>query len=256
MKVSIVILNYFHPEVIEICLRTLATTNVRYHDYETIVVDNGSDDSTVVRLTEFQAKGWIDKLVLNPTNRYFAGGNNDGVHAADPNSDVYLLLNSDVAFIDPEWLNKVLGWFEGIPEYQPTIWGQRPTVPKPGPKDILSVGWSHDASVEPSHARPEGWCCFIRRQTWTDISEDFPWHYGLEEMLANAIRNGARCGVLFNYAPYIVHREGGSSGDGKKPKEDMVNRRTPDIPGWFNGLEIETLDFTLGPDEHSSYLSW
>lgn len=252
MKVSIVILNYFHPEVIEICLRTLATTEGV--DYEVIVVDNGSDPSTVKELSEFQSLGWIDKLVLNDHNRYFAGGNNDGVHASDPESDVILLMNSDVAVIHPQWLQKALAWLDGVPEYKPTVWGTKPTVPKPGPKDIVSVGWSHDASVLPSRARPEGWCCLIRRSVWTDISEDFPWHYGLEEMLANAVRKGARCGVLFNYAPYVVHREGGSTQD--KPKADIQNKRTPDIPGWFAGLEIETLDFTLGPDEHSSYLSW
>lgn len=254
MKVSIVILNYFHPEVIEICLNTLKTTNPGDVTYEVIVVDNGSDPSTVKELSEFQSLGLIDKLILNDHNRYFAGGNNDGVHASDPNSDVFLLMNSDVAIIHPEWLTRALGWLEGVPEYKPTVWAQKPTVPKPGPKDILSIGWSHDAAVEPSHARPEGWCCFIRRSVWSDISEDFPWHYGLEEMIANAIRAGARCGVLFNYAPYVVHREGGSSTP--ETKEDMRNRRTPDIPGWFAGLDIETLDFTLGPDEHSSYLSW
>ncbi len=255
MKISIVILNYFHPEVIEICLNTLATTEPRPGDsYEVIVVDNGSDQATKDRLEEFAQQGLIDKLVFNEHNRMFAGGNNDGVHASDPNSDVILLLNSDVAFISPQWLTKALGWLEGVPEYKPTVWAQKPTVPKPGPKDILSVGWSHDANVEPGHVRPEGWCCFIRRAAWTDISEDFPWHYGLEEMLAKAVRNGARCGVLFNYAPYVVHREGGSTQT--KPKADVRNKRTPDLAGWFNGLEIESLDFTLGPDEHSSYLSW
>lgn len=252
MKISIVILNYFHPEVIEICLNTLSATS--YQDYEVIVVDNGSDEETVKRLQVFKEQGLIDKLILNDHNRYFAGGNNDGVHASDPESDVILLLNSDVAFIHPDWLTKALAWLEGVPPVTPTVWATKPTVPKPGPKDILSIGWSHDASCLPSMARPEGWCCFIRRTVWTDISEDFPWHYGLEEMLANAIRNGARCGVLFNYAPYVVHREGGSTQD--KPKADIRNKRTPDMAGWFAGLEIETLDFTLGPDEHSSYLSW
>lgn len=253
MKVSIVILNYFHPEVIEVCLRTLFTTRSQ-HDYEVIVVDNGSDAETVEKLHGFVAQGWIDTLVLNDNNRYFAGGNNDGVHASDPNSDVILLLNSDVAVVNPAWLDKAVAWLEGVPEHEPSVWGQKPTIPKPGAKDIVSIGWSHDASCLPSMARPEGWCCFIRRSVWTDISEDFPWHYGLEEMLANAVRNGARCGILSQYGEYVIHREGGSTQ--RKPKADISNKRTPDMAGWFAGLDIETLDFTLGPDEHSSYLKW
>ena len=41
--VSIVILNYNHPEVINICLTTLATTQ-GYLKYEVVVVDNGSTE--------------------------------------------------------------------------------------------------------------------------------------------------------------------------------------------------------------------
>lgn len=252
MYVSIVILNYYHPEVIEVCLNSLKQTEGV--EFEIIVVDNGSDPSTVKELSEFESLGLIDKLILNSENRFFAGGNNDGVHASDPASDAILLLNSDVAAIHPLWLLKATQWMEGTAQPVPTVWGSKPTVPKPGPKDIVSVGWSHDGSIEPSHARPEGWCCLIRRSVWTDISEDFPWHYGLEEMLANAVRNGATCGILSQYGTYVIHREGGSSS--KMPKLDIRNERTPDMPGWFNGLDIETLDFTLGPDEHSSYLNW
>lgn len=247
MKVSIVIVNYKHPHIIEVCLRTLQITE---GDYEVIVVDNGSGPETVAKLEEFKANGWIDKLVLSPTNGFFAGGNNLGVANADPDSDVILLLNSDVGFLKPEWMQKALSWLEGTMVATPTIWTFYPTVPAPGPFDILSVGWSHDATID-GNARPEGWCCFIRREHWTDISTDFPHHYGFEEMVANAVRNGARCGVLFNYAPYLIHAEQGS---GKA--NTIVNKRQPDMPGWFRGIKIETLDFTLGPHEHQSYMNW
>ena len=83
------------------------------------------------------------------------------------------------------------------------------------------------------------------------MSPDFPFHYGFEEMVTSVIREGARCGVLFNYAPYVVHREGGS---GKST--EIVNRREPDLPAWFSGINIETLDFTLGEDEHDTYMEW
>lgn len=250
MQVSIVILNYNHPEVIDVCLRTLNKT--RFADFEVIVVDNGSEQSTVGRLRELADRRLIDKLVLEQKNHMFVG-NNIGVAHADPDTEFVLLLNSDVAFLREDWLSKALAWADGTIEYQPSVWGFHPTQPKPGPRDIVSIGYSHDAAVEPSHVRPEGWCCMIRRSVWTDISEDFPWHYGLEEVLANAVRNGAKCGVLSQYGTYVVHREGAS---GTRHMRHIENRRTPDIPGWFKGLDIETLDFTLGPHEHDSYLWW
>lgn len=251
MDVSIVILNYNNPHIIEVCLRSLKITEGV--DYEVIVVDNASPEPGVVdRLEEFKAEGLIDKLVLNRVNGMFAGGNNAGVRVSDSASKYVLLLNSDVGFLRSDWLSKAIAWMEDTIEYEPSIWRFHPTEPKPGPKDVISIGWSYDPAVEPSHARPEGWCCLIRHNLWSDISPDFPWHYGFEEMLANTARRGARIGVLSQYGKYLVHAEGGSG----TSHMQILNKRTPDIPGWFRGLEIETLDFTLGPNEHQSYLWW
>ena len=249
-RVSIVILSYFKPHIIEKCLRTLAMTDGV--EYEVVVVDNGSDAATLEALRGFKEEGLIDTLVENPVNSMFSGGNNIGVAATNPESEYILLLNSDVAFLKPEWLTKVLGWMEGTAEWKPCVWDFKPSQPRPGPRDIVSVGWSHDATVQPGMARPEGWCFLIRRSHWQDMSTDFPWYYGFEEMCGKVIKAGARCGVLFNYAPYLVHREGGSG----KAAEEVINTRTPDMPGWHGGLDIETIDFDLGPDEHDTYLFW
>jgi hypothetical protein len=85
------------------------------------------------------------------------------------------------------------------------------------------------------------------------MSPDLPWHGGFEEMIANAVRGGAKCGVLCMYGSYLVHREGGS---GKAADGTIRETRPMDVATWFDGLFIETLDFALGPDEHSSYLNW
>lgn len=249
-QVSIVILNYYHPEVIEKCLKTLMITEGV--DYEVVVVDNGSDDATVQALRGFKEEGLIDTLVEEKTNNYFSEGNNIGKRHASPDSEFILLLNSDVAFLRGDWLEKVLLWMEGSASFWPAVWDFKPTQPRCERKDIISVGWSHDANVVPGHARPEGWCLLIRRTVWQDMSQDFPWLYGLDEMIGKVIRAGAKVGVLFNYAPYLVHREGGSG----KTHVPALNKREPDIAAWLSGLDIETLDFTLGPDEHDSYLCW
>lgn len=248
--VSIVILNYNHPEVINICLRTLAMTEGV--DYEVVVVDNGSDPGVPDILRQHQAEGRITTLVTETTNHYFSEGNNIGVRHTNPESSYVLLLNSDVAFQRSDWLAKVLAWMDGTAIYWPALWDLHPTVPDPGPRDIVSVGWSHDTNVQPGRIRPEGWCCLIRRQWWRDLSPDFPWHNGFEEMIANTVRAGAKAGVLSQYAPYLIHREGGS----KLASRPAVDTRVSDIAGWFAGLRIESLDFTLGPNEHDSYLVW
>lgn len=250
-KVSIVILSYKSPSIIDICLRTLAITEGA--DYEVVVVDNGSGPETVASLEQHKSESRIDTLVLNGENHFFSKGNNIGFRHTNPESEFVLLLNSDVAFLRSDWLEKLVGWAEGTTEYRPTVWGTNPATPDPGPRDLVSCGWSHDAAVEPGHIRPEGWCCLIRRPHWVDLDEDFPFHYGFEHAISTSIRNGAKCGVLFNYGQFLVHREGGS---GKAKDGTILNVGTPDIPGWFEGLRVESLDFRLGDDEHASYLEW
>lgn len=249
--VSIIIINYNNPHIIDRCLTTLAITEGV--DYEVVVVDNGSTvDGTRALLERHRAAGNITRLVLEEQNHFFSGGNNIGVAASNPEAPYVLLLNSDVAFLRPDWLTKQLAWMEGTAEYTPSVWGMQPTVPEPGPKDIISIGWSHDASVEPGHARPEGWCCLMRREHYVGMSTDLPWHGGFEEMVANQVRAGAKCGLLCQYAAYLVHREGGSG----TPAVGHIDKRAAHMSDLFRGLHIETLDFTLGPNEHDSYLIW
>lgn len=252
--VSIVIVNHNHPEIINICLRSLSKTGGI--PYEVVVVDNGSNLETATVLNEHYERGRIDRLVLEPVNHYFSEGNNIGVKHSSQDSEYVLLLNSDIGIVRPDWLVKLVAWAEGTAKYWPTIWNLRPTVPKPGPLDIVSMGWSYDGTVQPSLARPEGFCCLIRRSAWQDMSQDFPWYYGFEEMVTKVIRAGHRCGVLCQYGSYFVHREAGSWSKATGDHPRVVNAREPDMPGWFAGLEIETLDFTLGPNEHDSYLEW
>lgn len=262
-RVSIVIPNYQHPEVSDISLRALTITEGV--DYEVVVVDNGSEPHVVEALRVHRDEGRITTLVEEPINHYFSEGNNIGVRNANPDAEFVLLMNSDVAVVKPDWLAKLVAWADGTAVYWPNVWCTHPTTPSPGPRDIVSAGFAFDPAVEPSHMRPEGFCCLIRRSVWRDLSPDFPWHYGFEEAVALSIRDGAKCGVLSQYPPYLVHREGGSAPGTwscqnvaviERGPTGFVNTRVSDIPGWFNGLDIETLDFTLGVHEHDSYLLW
>jgi glycosyltransferase involved in cell wall biosynthesis len=257
--VSIVILNWNSPEFIDVCLHTLAITEGV--EYEVVVVDNGSTDpASLPALRQFKEEGLITTLVEHPVNSFFSEGNNIGVRNTDPRSDYVLTLNSDVGFLRPDWLTQMLRWMDGTINYWPSVWGLQPASPSAGPRDIVSLGWSHDDKLY-NHVRPEGWCVLWRRLAWRDFDVKHPFHNGFEHAVAQSIRDGNKCGVLFNYSTYLIHREQGS---GKIPDGAFSHPEQPDMAGWFEGLTVESLDFSLGAvctcqggrTEHSSYICW
>lgn len=74
------------------CLESLLSDPLNKAN-EIIVVDNASSDGTPEKLRLIAATTSNMHLILNQINRGFAGGNNDGVAAAQ--SDIVILLNSD-----------------------------------------------------------------------------------------------------------------------------------------------------------------
>jgi len=216
-------------------------------------IENGS--ATVQTLEKHLAEGRITTLVLEPVNHFFSEGNNIGVRNTNPASEYILLMNSDVGITHPDWLKKQVGWMEGTIVVEPTVWASQPTIANPGPRDIVSIGWSYDENLI-RKARPEGWCCMFRRPWFRELSSDLPFHGGFEEALARSVREGARAGCLWNYAPYLIHREGGSGGKDQIETILAQTKRQPEMEEWFKGLDVESLDFTVGPDEHSSYMKW
>ncbi len=104
--VSIVMLSWNAPEFTK-----LALESIRSHtsgNYEVIVVDNGSRAETVDWLKTLTGV----RVIFNPTNRGFAGGNNQAIAAA--RGDYIVLLNNDVV-VTAGWLDGLLGAFERVP---------------------------------------------------------------------------------------------------------------------------------------------
>jgi len=91
-ELSVVILSYNNfTRTTGPCLFSLS--GVDEPDLEIIVVDNGSDKATRDHLVRVSSRDQRIRLILNNTNRGYAGGNNDGVSQA--RSDMIVLLNSD-----------------------------------------------------------------------------------------------------------------------------------------------------------------
>lgn len=106
---TIIILNYNTPKLVEDCLRSvkkygLEKTTLKI---EVVVVDNGSADDSVARFKkEFS---WI-KILETHQNLGFAAGNNVALKQAQ--SRYVMLLNSDTEFTPQTQLDKLIGYLD------------------------------------------------------------------------------------------------------------------------------------------------
>lgn len=101
MKASVIILNWNGRHLLGECLDSILQQD--FHDFEIIVVDNGSTDQSV----EFIQENYKDKvrLITLNENKGFAAGNNVGI--ADSKGEYILLLNNDTK-VDPNWIKELV----------------------------------------------------------------------------------------------------------------------------------------------------
>lgn len=110
MKVSVIISAYNEKKVIGVCLTSL--TEQDYPDFEVIVVDDGSTDSTAA-----VAEAFKDVIVLKQKHQGPALGRNYG--AAKASGAILLFLDADMTFnknfiskmVEPIIANKAIGTF-------------------------------------------------------------------------------------------------------------------------------------------------
>ena len=91
-KVSIILVNYNgYQDTIE-CLKSLK--ELEYHNYEVIIVENGSKDYEKVKNDRFLNDNAI--VILEKENGGFSAGNNIGIkYALENGTDYVFLLNND-----------------------------------------------------------------------------------------------------------------------------------------------------------------
>ena len=101
--VSVVVVNWNRRNLLRGCLSSLARQT--HPVFETIVVDNGSEDgSAEMAEGEFGAR-----VIRNAANLGFCAANNQGIAAA--RGDLVALLNND-AEAGPGWLEALARVFE------------------------------------------------------------------------------------------------------------------------------------------------
>lgn len=103
-KVSVIVVTYNNLDLTKQCLMSLD----KYTDYsnlEIIVVDNASSDDSPAYLREWAQQGDNRILILNPDNKGFAAGNNQGLVIAT--GDYLVLLNNDT-HVTPGWVSSLV----------------------------------------------------------------------------------------------------------------------------------------------------
>ena len=102
VTVSVVIVNYNREELLRSCLASLESQTFR--DFEIIVVDNGSSDSSPGYIRSLQGTV-VDKSVFLERNTGFTGGCNRGIKLA---SGRYVALINNDAEAEPEWISALV----------------------------------------------------------------------------------------------------------------------------------------------------
>jgi len=105
--ISVIIVNWNRRELLRACLESLARQ--RGVKFETIVVDNGSQDGSA----DLAEQSFGCRVIRNRENRGFCAANNQGIAVAQ--GEFVALLNND-AEAEPDWLSALAEGLESAPE--------------------------------------------------------------------------------------------------------------------------------------------
>jgi len=110
-KVGIILLNWNGWKDTTECIKSFK--EVSYPNFQIIVVDNGSTDDSVQKLSKVK---YPIKLIKTGKNLGFAGGNNVGVcHALEIGCEYVMLLNNDTT-VDKKFLDVFVKYAEENPK--------------------------------------------------------------------------------------------------------------------------------------------
>jgi GT2 family glycosyltransferase len=105
MKLSIIIVSYKTPEVLDLCLNSIRESNLHF-DFEVCVVDNHSIDKTIDLLRN--SYPWV-KVIENRTNIGYGAANNIGINAT---TGSYLLFINPDTLIPRDAIEKLITYLD------------------------------------------------------------------------------------------------------------------------------------------------
>jgi GT2 family glycosyltransferase len=246
-KATLIILAWNRWDLTKRCLDTIRETDLA--GSEVLVVDNGSEDETPHGLKSYD---WV-RVLRNPSNLGFVRGNNAGIAAADPDSDI-VLLNNDMEFHQRDWLQRLRDCAHSVPGAG--VIGCRLRLPD---QKLLHAGtfilpdsmWGQqigsmqkDVGQFTATREVEGIvfaCAYIRREVIQKIgglSEDFQSYFEDTDYCLVARQAGFK--VLVCGGVTLVHREHGSTeGDTRQFLQIFQTSREEFRKKWEKTLQAQ-----------------
>lgn len=137
MKISFLILHYKNINETTECIKSIID-NVKYDNYDIVIVDNGSNNNTGKELRDKYESNSKIKVIISKENLGFAKGNNIGFNYIKNNldSDFIVMINSDTIIEQEDFCQKLIEKYElykfdvcGIDIVLPDGTHTNPTVP-------------------------------------------------------------------------------------------------------------------------------
>jgi GT2 family glycosyltransferase len=254
-KVAIVIATYSQSKLLEKCISSLKNLT-SYKNYKTYLVDD-SGTGNIGREIKSNFK-WIN-LIINQENLGCSKSYNAGMKEAlkDYNPDYIVLLNDDLEFVDPEWLNKIISY--GEKNEKVGILGCRMVYPDRSMQWIAKKGKIY-SFMKPGHFEKSedilkaqkvkeiiGSCYIIKRRVIEEIGfwdEKFSPYYGEE---SDYSFRAARKGFSFLYVgeTEIIHHGASSTKNLFNEKVWYIKKRNAIRLEWLNYSLFNVLKYTF-----------
>lgn len=115
-NVCFLILHYQTIEDTKECINSILS-NIKYENYNIIVVDNGSPNGTGKKLAELYKNNSKIKIIISENNLGFARGNNLGFKFIKNNfnADFIVMINNDTIMQDQDFIKKIIEEYETEP---------------------------------------------------------------------------------------------------------------------------------------------
>lgn len=111
-ELSIIILCHNDSSYLSGCVRSISRCT-KDTDIELVLVDNASSDDAAAVMRDIRRKsGFPVRIIHNKKNRFFAGGNNQGLEASSGNYVAF--LNADT-IVTPGWASGLISPFRRCP---------------------------------------------------------------------------------------------------------------------------------------------
>jgi GT2 family glycosyltransferase len=200
------------------CLGSLKEDK-EYDRFEIIIVDNASQDGSLIQLKRIATRDKNVKLISNTINRGYAGGNNDGASVAQ--GGILVLLNSDTIVPSgsigrlSELLNNNRNWALLGPVTNEAGNEQKIYVQSTQPEQILQEGkkWcSHSNHHFFKSERLDFFCVAMLKETYEKLGgldEDFGLGY-YEDTDFSIRAKQIGLNMMFTEDIFVCHKAGGT----------------------------------------------